>query len=413
MANAVMMPKQGQSVESCLITKWHKSVGDNVKTGEILFSYETDKAAFDKESEADGVLLAIFANEGDDVPCLNNVGVIGQKGEDFSMFAGASGETKEEPKAVTAEANKEEVNIQKTEAVNAPSVQSDKTFISPRARKTAERLGVDMFSAKPTGANGRIMERDIYNITEQKASAPKQALPEKPAAEGTGEYADTKLSNVRKVIARAMHDSISSMAQLTHNSSFDATDILEFRKRLKSAENTKDITLNDMILFAVSRALKKHANMNAHFLGDSMRVFKSVNLGIAVDTERGLLVPTLFNADSKSLSEISKEAKELAAAAKTGRIAPELLSGGTFTVTNLGSLGVESFTPVINPPQVAILGVCAIQTRIRETEGKITTYPAMVLSLTYDHRAVDGAPSARFAKELGEMLENFHALLAE
>lgn len=399
MANPIIMPKQGQSVESCVITKWHKVVGDNVKIGDILFSYETDKAAFDLESEYEGEMLAIVAEEGDDVPCLNTVGVIGKKGEDYSMFTGpvqqkkplirAENETKAEP-----------------EAVPVPKSFTDSGFISPRARRTAEKLGVDPKDAVPSGANGRIMERDIYNIQEKTADSG-------PVSAAAGEYTDNKLSNVRRLIAKAMHESLSTMAQLTNNTSFDATDILEYRKRLKAEATAQDITINDMILFAVSRALKKHPEINAHFLGDTIRTFKSVNLGIAVDTERGLLVPTLYNADSKSLSEISKEAKELAAAAKSGRIAPELLANGTFTVTNLGSLGVESFTPVINPPQVAILGVCAIQTRIREIEGKISAYPAMVLSLTYDHRAVDGAPAARFAKELGCILENFHAALAE
>lgn len=401
MANAVIMPKQGQSVESCVITKWHKKVGDAVKKGDLLFSYETDKAAFDLESEFDGILLAVFASEGDDVPCLQSVGVIGEKGEDYSTFAAK----KDEPSAKSGD---EPPFPEKQAAADEkpPAGQEGAPFVSPRAKRAAERLGVDAKRARPTGANGRIIERDVYGITEQTA-------PPEPVFSGTGEYTDTRLSNVRRIIAKAMHESLSSMAQLTNNTSFDATDLLEYRKRLKESAATRDITINDMILFAVARALKKHPEMNAHFLGDVIRTFKSVNLGIAVDTQRGLLVPTLYNADEKSLSEISKEAKELAAAAKSGRIAPELLANGTFTVTNLGSLGVESFTPVINPPQVAILGVCAIQTRVRERDGMIAAYPAMALSLTYDHRAVDGAPAARFAKDLGGMLENFHALMAQ
>jgi pyruvate dehydrogenase E2 component (dihydrolipoamide acetyltransferase) len=168
-----------------------------------------------------------------------------------------------------------------------------------------------------------------------------------------------------------------------------------------------------MILYAVARTLVNHPDLNANMIEDNViRHFDHVHLGLAVDTPRGLMVPTIFNADTKSLLEISREAKELAAQARSGSINPDMLKGGTFTVSNLGSFGVEMFTPVINPPQTGILGVCGITTRVREVDGKITTYPAMGLSLTYDHRAVDGAPAARFASELVKKLENFTVLLA-
>jgi pyruvate dehydrogenase E2 component (dihydrolipoamide acetyltransferase) len=174
-----------------------------------------------------------------------------------------------------------------------------------------------------------------------------------------------------------------------------------------------NITLNDIVLYAVSRTLKKHPDLNAHFLGDSMRLFSNVNLGMAVDTERGLLVPTVFGAEKLSLAEIAANAKELAAAAQSGKISPDLLSGGTFTVSNLGAFGIEMFTPVINPPQTAILGVCNITYRQKKVGDTFVTYPAMGLSLTYDHRAVDGAPASRFLKDLCASLEAFDILLAK
>lgn len=416
MANIVIMPKQGQSVESCIITKWHKKTGDDVKTGDLLFSYETDKAAFDYESEAEGKLLAITAQEGDDVPCLNTVCIIGNEGEDISALLNSPQEKQAEPQE-----EKKAAEETKASTAEIKREEDDRLFISPRAKNAAIRQGVDASEAIPTGANGRVMERDIYALSENGTAAkPAQAgvkaeAPELQAPAAASEYTDEKLSNVRKVIARTMHESLSNMAQLTNNTSFNASELLEYRKKLK--ENGKDlglgdITINDMILFAVSRVLMRHQSLNAHFLDDKIRTFHTVNLGIAVDTDRGLLVPTLFNADKKSLSEISKESKTLIEAARSGRIDPSLLSGGTFTVTNLGSLGVESFTPVINPPQTAILGVCAIQTRVKEAGGNLKSYPAMGLSLTYDHRAVDGAPAARFAKELATMLENFSLLIA-
>jgi pyruvate dehydrogenase E2 component (dihydrolipoamide acetyltransferase) len=230
------------------------------------------------------------------------------------------------------------------------------------------------------------------------------------------EYEDIKFSGIRRAISKSMHTSLSTMAQLTHNSSFDATVILEYRKLLKNmGGDYAGITLGDIVLYAVSRVLMNHPDLNAHMLDDnSIRLFKHVNLGVAIDTPRGLMVPTIFNADQKSLLEISKEVKQLAAECREGNISPDKLTGGTFTVSNLGNLGIESFTPVINPPQTGLLGVCTTVDRVRKGEnGQIEIFPAMGLSLTYDHRAVDGAPASRCLKELCTTLANFTALLAK
>ena len=215
-----------------------------------------------------------------------------------------------------------------------------------------------------------------------------------------------------------MHASLSEMAQLTLNASFDATQILQYRAQLKARAETMgiaNITLNDMVLYAVAKTLPAHRALNAHYTGETMRYFKHVNLGVAVDTEKGLLVPTVFGADTLSLDALARASKSLITSAQKGNIDPDLLRGGTFTVTNLGSLGVESFTPVINPPQTAILGVNAITQRAREAaaaEDGIEFYPAMGLSLTFDHRALDGAPAARFLQQLCRNLENFSLLLS-
>ena len=206
------------------------------------------------------------------------------------------------------------------------------------------------------------------------------------------------------------------MAQLTLNASFDATNIMEFRKQVKANKDKlglENITINDIILYAVSRTVLNHRDCNAHFLDDTMRYFNTVNLGVAVDTPRGLMVPTLFNAERKSLNEISKEAKSIAQMAQSGNINPDLLQGGTITITNLGTLGIESFTPVINPPQTCILGVNTLETRVKNVNGEMKMYQAMTLSLTFDHRALDGAPAARFLQELCRNLENFSILLAK
>jgi len=210
-----------------------------------------------------------------------------------------------------------------------------------------------------------------------------------------------------------MHSSLSEMAQLTLNSSFNASALLAYRAKLKSsgeALGLGKITINDMVLFAVSRILPKYPEINANLIDNTFRKYKYANVGMAVDTDRGLLVPVIFGADKLTLSEISAKAKELAGKAREGKCSPDEMSGGSFTVSNLGSMGVESFTPVINPPQTAILGVCCTTNRL-DAEGKV--YPAMGLSLTFDHRAVDGAPAAKFLKELCGALENFDLLLAK
>ena len=439
MATVVIMPRQGQSVESCVITSFQKKVGDMVEQGEVLFSYETDKSSFDEPAPVSGKILAIFREEGDDVSCLENVLVIGADGEDFSAFVPkADGDSA--PAQETKVEEKVEVKVEeKVEAV-ASSIQA--TSISPRARLLADKTNADLLKAVPTGPNGRIIERDVQKLVDMGltvSSAAKEGYTEsvegsgingkvvlsdlnKPAAPVSAvsapenDYEDVKLPNVRKVIAKSMHASLSTMAQLTLNASFDATKLQAMRASLKAGAETlglNNITLNDMVLYAVSRVLKNHKDLNAHYLDDKMRYFNSVHLGVAVDTERGLLVPTVFNADKLSLNEMSIAAKAVIKDAQSGKINPDLLKGASFTVTNLGSLGVESFTPVINPPQTAILGVCTITRRVKQVNGVDVFYPAMGLSLTFDHRALDGAPAARFLKDVCFALENFDLLLAK
>ncbi len=450
MATAVIMPRQGQSVESCIITEWHKQVGDTVQEGEPLFTYETDKATFEEPAKASGTLLARFYEVDDDVPVLLNVAVIGAPGEDISAFTGGTAAAPAEA-APAAEAAKPAAVEAASAAPVVNAASASDAAVSPRARAAAERLNVAPAYAAPTGPHGRIIERDVVALAASGARATAAALKDgAPATGGTGiggrfsttdiatvehgavaaisasavasvvaagavaDYEDVKLPNIRKSIAKAMHNSLSSMAQLTHSSSFDASAIMALRKQLKAAPEQMEvpnITLNDIILYAVSRVLSRHRDMNAHFLDDKMRYFNHVHLGFAVDTPRGLLVPTIFNADLKSLREIAEEAKALAKAAQEGSISPDYLTGATFTVSNLGSLGIEMFTPIVNPPQTGILGVCTITERIRTVDGTIKAYPAMGLSLTYDHRAVDGAPASRFLQELCKSLENFTGLL--
>lgn len=439
------MPRQGQSVESCVITEWQKQKGDSVKVGDILFSYETDKSSFDEKSEVEGTLLEILAAAGDDVPCLETVCIIGNPGEDISALipakaeAGASAAEAVAAEAPAAEAATTEaaVSAPAADTKEAVSIDGDRLRISPRARNLALRTGADLSQAAPTGPMGRIIERDVNSLldagktttTEQvesylanpaayKAPAAEPVQADKavvPTVESPAKatYTDVKVTNIRRTIAKSMHASLSNMAQLTLNSSFDATELLAYRARVKAsgeALGMANITLNDMVLFAVAKTLMQHKECNAHWMDDFIRVFENVNLGIAVDTDRGLMVPTLPAAETLTLNELSVQAKALIKETQGGSISPDKLTGASFTVTNLGSLGVESFTPVINPPQVAILGVDCVTYRLKE-DG--TTYPAMGLSLTFDHRALDGAPAARFLKDLCAALEHFSLTLAK
>lgn len=423
MAKAVIMPKAGITVESCIIGKWLKNVGDSVKVGDILYTYETDKASFECESTEEGEILAIFFKDGDEVPCFTNVCAIGVKGEDYSSLAPA-GNAAEAPKTEEAPKAEETKPVEEKKAVEIEkTVSADGSLkISPRARALAANAGVDPQYAEPTGPNGRVIERDIRTLMEKGVPATEEAKTpeakaEAPAAapKAENEYEDVKFSGIRKAIAKSMMNSLHTMAQLTNHHTFDATSIQAFRKECKAAGgDVGGITLGDMVLYAVSRTLLNWPDLNANMIDDTtIRRFKHVNLGVAVDTPRGLMVPTIFNADQKSLLEISREVKSLAEAARSGAISPDLLTGGSFTVSNLGSTGVEMFTPVINPPQTAILGVCGITQRVREENGQIKVYPAMGLSLSYDHRAVDGSPASKFVSELCKNLEKFTLLLAK
>ena len=429
MANPVIMPRQGQSVESCIITTWHKKKGDTVAEGDILFSYETDKSAFDEKSLFSGTMLAVLCEEGDVVPCLDTVCIIGNEGEDISALTGGAAAAAEEVKEETAAPVSAEAPVSTAEEV----CEGDRIKISPRAKALALKSGVDMSAVVPTGPHGRIIERDINAALDKGAVATVSAVEDflagkapvtvpateadtaVPAAVATveAEYEEVPMSGVRRAIARSMHASLSEMAQLTLNASFDATSLMDWRKQLKAggeAMGLGKISINDMVMYAVSRVLLDHPTINATLVDNTMRLYKHANVGMAVDTDRGLLVPTIFKADTLSLADFAKATKAAAAKAREGALTPDEMSGGSFTVTNLGSLGIESFTPVINPPQTAILGVCAVTNRLR-ADGSV--YPAMGLSLTFDHRAVDGAPAAKFLKDLCTALENFGLLLAK
>lgn len=436
MAIPVLMPRQGQSVETCIIGSWYKKKGDAVKVGDILFSYETDKASFEEEAKADGILLDVFFAEGDEVPVLVNVAVIGAAGESIDEFR-PGGQV-----AAPAAAETPVAEV-KAEVVSAPEVKtvaeaSGKVKISPRAKNAAEKMGVAYNQLVGSGPEGRIIERDIEAAAQvlpkltplAQEMAKAEGLKAGEAATGLGgkavakdlisynpvygdDFEVKKLTNMRKLIAKAMHTSLQNSAQLTHHMSADARTIMALRKKYKKAldagQITQNITINDLVCFAVVKALKKFPQVNTHFIGDSMRWFKKVHLGLAVDTDRGLMVPAIKNADDLSLEGLSAQMQGVAAQCRKGNVNPELLApeAASFTISNLGNYGVEMFTPVINIPQTAILGVCTIIPRPKDLgDGVYGFVPMMGLSLTYDHQALDGGEATLFLKEIKEQIEN-------
>ncbi len=450
------MPKQGQSVESCIVTEFKKKVGDKVAVGDVLFSYETDKASFDEDSKVEGTVLACFFNDNDEIPCLTNVMVIGEPGESFSEYApsgaGASAVQAASPStgaaasvagpaeetvtpAVSADTTTGNVETAAAVIANAP--------VSPRARRLASEKGVDTAQIAGTGPHGRIIERDVVAAQ----GAPKSGLAkammadgglQAPAA-GSGiggmvkgsdlkvwkpthtenlagegeEFKVEKMSNMRKLIAKSMYNSLQNTAQLTHMLGADARRVQALRKKAKKAleEGRIDanITINDFVCYAVIKALKKFPKVNSHCLGDAMRMFNVVNLGCAVDTERGLMVPCVKHAEDLNIIGLSKALKKVAEDCKKGSVNPDLLSaeGASFTVSNLGGFGVEWFTPVINVPQSAILGVGTIVPRPKDLGAGVYAFvPYLGLSLTYDHRALDGGEATRFLKQVAVEIEN-------
>jgi pyruvate dehydrogenase E2 component (dihydrolipoamide acetyltransferase) len=406
MATAVIMPKQGQSVETCIITKWFRNKGDKVVTGDILFSYETDKASFDLESPAEGILLDVFYGDGAEVPVLVNVAVIGNNGEITDSFKPDNTKTLIESDTLPATEDKPADEAVKSE--KADEARDNKIRISPRAKRIAENKGLTYSNLQGSGPNGRIIARDIENAVTALTTSRKSVQTTEV------EYSEQPLSNVRKLIARAMHSSLQNSAQLTHHMSADVRSLLETRQKIKNNllidKNQQDITLNDMVCWCVIRALEKFPEANSHFLDDRIKTFHKVHLGLAVDTPRGLMVPAVKNAGDMDLIKLSKELKLIADACKKGSINPELIqsTAASFTVSNLGNYGVEMFTPVINLPQSAILGVCTIINRPANIGNNLFGFvPYIGLSLTYDHRAIDGGPATLFLKEIKDQIEAF------
>lgn len=450
MAQVVVMPQLGNTVESCLVTSWLVAVGDVVDASTLLCEIETDKSAMEVPSGVSGTVLALLAEEGDEVPVKQPIVVIGEPGENIEQVLAEAGL----PPETTGEAG--EVNESVEDALTPPvpaapatgaaparAVEGEPTGVSPRARGLAASQGIAVDQLAGTGPDGRVIARDVQAAaaagpaltagaraqasgfvpgatgtgiggrvtradlaaTDAPATEAKAAAPSAPVGnlEFPGEVNETPLKGIRKVIAERMMNSLATSAQLTYTATAPAAGLLALRKRLKGASDPElsAVTIGDLVGYATVKTLAKHAVVNAHLSDNTVRSFAHVHLGMAVDTPRGLLVPTLRFADTLTLREFSAQSKLLANQAIGGSISPDLLSGASFTVSNLGSFGIESFTPLLNVPQVAILGVDAIFPRaVINPDGSVGAEQRIGLSLTADHRVIDGADAARYLRDL-------------
>lgn len=445
MAHVLVMPRQGNTVESCIITRWYAAEGDRVSSEDPVCEVETDKASFDVPAGADGIVLKILKAEGEDVPVLDPIAVIGKPGENWKDAFTTSPESPARSAEEAIQAAQAAVKAARAAVRSNDSESEEEIGVSPRARRRAESEGVDVSSLEGSGPKGRVIERDVSAAAEARppltaaarvATASGAAQPfergtaiggrvgltdlktasesPRPAMPGDS-FVEAPLKGVRKLISERMRSSLANTAQLTFNSSADASRILDLRARFKSSETglgLSDVTIGDLVLFAVSRVLPRFPNANATLEDGVLRSYERVHLAFAVDTSRGLMVPVIRNADLLSLRDISSEAKRLAAACQSGSIDPGELSGGTFTVSNLGVFGVESFTPVLNAPQVAILGVDTIMPRAAAgPNGSIVIERRMGLSLTVDHQVIDGVPAARLLKAFADAIADIDLLL--
>jgi pyruvate dehydrogenase E2 component (dihydrolipoamide acetyltransferase) len=462
MSEPLLIPKLGNTVEDVTIIEWMVEDGAQVSKGQEVLEIETDKSTFAVEATADGYIHFAPFDTGDVVPVFTVVAVIGEK-EDVFPSQEPEPQAEEAAPAVEEETPASEPEGVAPAATPAATASDEgRLAVSPRARHLAEKKGVDLSQVTPSGPGGRIIERDVIAYLEQRpavtpvarkmaedagldverltgtgiggritkkdveaalaarAAEPAHdvpaAMPAAPAPLPEGDVLERKpLTGIRKIIAQRMGESVHTTARVTLVMEADVTEFVAMRQRLKAqvAEEWGFAPgYNDLLGFIVARLLRQYPFMNARLTPDAIEYMAHVNLGMAVDTDRGLVVPNIKDADKKSLREFGAEFRELVKQARSGRISPDHLTGGTFTITSLGAFDVDAFTPVINMPEAAILGVGRIAPKPVVKDGEIVIREMMTLSLVFDHRLVDGAPAARFQREIKRYLEDPYLILA-
>ncbi len=445
MAIEVLVPPLGTTVDTVTLVKWYADEGETVQKGEPLFTVETDKATLDVEAPASGVLRRVTAHPGDILQALSVIAVIAAPDETLAEKTGV-------PPSPTQIISPTPVS-EASRAATA-SGKRTRTFISPRARRLAERHQIPLAELQGSGPDGAIIERDVLAYLERSVAPAitpvAQRMAEQagldwrqlqgsgaggritrediehalatPRSEAQPPVSPTMagtvntpievipLQSIRAAIAERMVRSHTTTAPVTLTAHADATALVALRQQLQ--QDDIDVSYNDLFIYIVARALREHRRLNASLDGDTIKVWQRIHIGLAVDTERGLLVPVVYDADTKGLTQLAQETRILIARAQAGQSTPAELNGSTFTITNLGMFGIDSFTPIINPPECAILGVGRINRQAVAIGENIAIRQMVWLSLSFDHRLVDGAPAARFLRRVVQLVEGPHLLMA-
>lgn len=401
MAEYFNMPKLGMDMTEGTVVKWLKKPGDAVEKGEPLAEIETDKSVVEVESAVSGVLLKCYCAEGESLPCGTALAAIGARGETAPHPGPPDQRADGSPASNVPVADRTETAAAREEGGEGPKTSGErKRRISPRARRLAERNQVDIADIAGSGPGGRIVERDVRRWMERGPGP----------ATGRWKHLETvtPLTGVRKITAARMRQSLSEAAQTSHRVDVDMGCLLEFRGQLleRRTDSEPRVSIVDLLVAACARALMEHPAANAVLREDGLHMMNYANIGVAVDTDRGLLVPVIQEANALSLGEISRKSRELIDKARRGALAPGEMSGGTFTISNLGMYEIDSFTAIINPPETCILAVGRITDRAVPRQGQIEARPMATLSLTYDHRVLDGAPAARFLQTIKGYIEH-------
>ena len=455
MATKVFMEALSPTMEEGRLVKWLKNEGDAVKSGDPIAEVETDKAIMELVARGDGVLRKRLIGEGDSRPVGQLVGVIAAPDENIDAIiaeagalasAGAApGGSESQPAQVVAQAREmagassvprapnesqgeasappqqqvaaaaggggtraPERNLEAPPAAR-PTQQAEGNGgvrSSPLARRLAREQGLDLGQLRGTGPGGRIIKRDIEAAAAVSAGAAAAPRLAPPPVTREGDYQDIALTQIRKTIARRLSESIGPIPTFYLTAEYDLSRVEDMRKAMVALGDEYKVSVNDVLLKAVATALAQHPEVNSHWLGDRIRMFNRVHLGVAVATDDGLIVPVVFDADRKSMRQISAEVKELARLARERRLKPEQYTGSTFSVSNLGMYGIDQFTAIINPPETGILAVGRAEDKPLLVDGALTTRKRLRLTMSCDHRAVDGAVGARFLQTLGRMIEN-------
>jgi pyruvate dehydrogenase E2 component (dihydrolipoamide acetyltransferase) len=442
MATKVLMEALSPTMEEGRLVKWLKNEGDQVKSGDVLAEVETDKAVMELVARGDGVLRKRLANEGDSAPVGALLGVVGTADEDISAMVNAAGpkpaasDTTPQPVGKPADAGDVIAKSKEFEGVtsvpasprqsqgeastppqererrghqridtaahhaegNGEAAPSGRPRSSPLARRIASERGVDLSSLRGSGPGGRIIKRDIEQAPAATAAPQRQPR--------VGDYQDIPLTQMRKTIARRLVESIGPIPTFYLTAEFDVTHVAELRDEMIAKGAEFKVSFNDIILKATATALAQHPEVNAHWLGDAVRQFNRVHIGMAVAVDEGLITPVIFDANEKGLSEISAEARELAGRARERKLKPEEYTGSTFSISNLGMFGIDQFTAIINPPEAGILAIGAVEEKPIVEDGELVIRKRLRVTMSCDHRVIDGAMGARFLQTLRRLIEN-------